>query len=112
MFFGVNMFTKRILVSLILLIFLLLMIVDASFYSNSLNSNELSFISYYKNTPLPDKIINKFNKPRFYSVVFIPAVLCLAVYQIATRDSNRNPLTLKVYRKSVYQAFHPDSNFV
>lgn len=112
MFFGVNMFTKRLFVSFILIIFLLLMIIDASFNSNSINANELSFISYYKNTPLPDKIINKFNKPRFYSVVFIPVVLCLAVFQIAARDSNRNPLTLRVYRKSVYQAFHPDSNFV
>lgn len=112
MFFGVNMFTKRLFISFILLVFILLMIVDASFYSNSLNSNEFSFISYFKNTPLPDKIINKFYKPRFYSVVFIPVVLCLAVYQMAARDSNRNPLTLRLYRKSVYQAFHPDSNFV
>lgn len=108
---GDSMLKKITLMSFILSIFLLFILAEAYIPSDSYRIGEAAFVSCIENIQIPDQKFGKSDKPSYYSMLIVSIIFCLLTIHAIPSDSNKNPLTIRQYRKSVYQACHPASNF-
>lgn len=95
----------------IVLFFLFLLILSLFLPQNRLVVSSCTFMPCIENSNVEKYSVHGYNSVYAFRTSVKLLIEKAKLISNTTSDSNRNPLTVHVYRKSVYQAFHPDSYF-
>lgn len=91
-------------------IFLFLIIISV-FCIKENQSAKYTFLVSFENPVYIQNTIKMNDRFLVYIIISTVLMCCIKIINTTVSDSNKNPLTRNIYRKSVYQSFHPNSNF-